>query len=150
MAGILKLKQLLDRTKRLPIVGQLSTLAADAGVRSLVESPERERAAAIAGLVPKRCGLCKHFNLEAAQREMQANAHWTQAADFLGPEGMGVKSTEQIEPRGSEAARALRPFLHEKFEDYGLCTRWKTIAFWAFEEQPPAPGPDDAPCQEWT
>ena len=131
------------------MLGEVAQITADAGLHKLTSSKAAERAAAISGLVPKRCGLCRHFNLEAGQRAMSENAHFVQAQEVLGPEHMGLKSTEEVPPRGSIAARALRPDLAEKFADYGLCLRWGQTILWGFEEDPPMPGPADAPCPSW-
>ena len=148
MAGILRLKNLLDRAKRLPVVGQLSQLAADAGVRGLVDSPAAERAAAISGLVPKRCGLCRHFNHEAGQAAAMRSEDFMKAMGILGPDQMSRPSNEPAPNRASAAARALRPHLNERFEDYGGCMKYSTI-LWAFEEQPNMPESTGEPCSSW-
>jgi len=148
MPAILKLKDLAKRIRKLPVIGELTQLADQAAVDAVLSSPTKERVAALAGVVPKRCGLCRSFNLERAQEQFAADANWMTAAGFLGPMKMGRKSTEELPERASEAARALRPNLSEKFEDYGLCLKYGRI-LWGFEEAPAMPESSDPPCADW-
>ena len=128
---------------RLPIVG-----------RKVLEDPRLERLAAEQGLVPRRCGLCRHFNRAMWVEALRVNPAFAQATGHLEPTQMGVAgSVDSSSAHGSPAARELRPDLIRRWADYGGCSKHAAqgaSGIWAFEEAPPMPGPTDPPCKEWT
>ncbi len=130
------------RALKLPIVSD-----------QVIASPIRERAAAEAGLVPKRCGLCRHFSRELWEQLVQREPAFVAAMKHLRPAQMGrTRSAPAVHP-GSEAARALRPTLTEEWADYGICALYDpdgAPAIWGFAEQPPMPQADSKPCEAWT
>lgn len=111
--------------------------------------PRYERTAAQAGLVPQRCGLCRHFSRQAFEEELQANAEFREAIGVLSPSRIGKTRADTSGVPVSDAARALRPTLTHRWEDYGGCTKY-SLGVWAFAEQPPMPGLDSPPCEAWT
>ena len=128
---------------RLPVVGQ-----------KVIEDPRLERLAAEQGLVPKRCGLCKHFSKGLWNEAMRINPSFAKATMHLEPTQMGIAGHDNpATAHGSSAARELRPSLARKWEDYGGCLKHiggGASGIWAFEEQPPMPRPTDKPCEDWT
>lgn len=135
------------------MIGDVAGSAVQAGVRAqldgLVTDRAAERRAAVFGVVPKRCGLCAHFNHAAAQEFLSSPVAgpFRAALGVIGLDGMGdfSKPTQPI----SEAAKALRPALTRRIEDYGLCAKNDGLMLWGFEEAPPVPGPEDPPCEDW-
>lgn len=123
---------------RLPIVS-----------RQVAEDPRLERTLAQQELVPRRCGLCRFFDRSAFERTLTMQRAMAQAMQHLSPALMGAARGEERPPQFSEAALDLRPTLRDRWEDYGTCTRWD-VAINGFIEEPPMPGPNDAPCTAWT
>lgn len=133
-----KLFGVADKLKRLPIIGDSLASVAKGRLRAtteeLIKNPDLERKAALAGLVPKRCGLCVYFSLKAGQDFLKSNQHFLQAMGVLGPERMGRAPNESVREI-SAAALELRPSLVESWEDYGRCGKHNR-ALWGFEEAP--------------
>ena len=130
----------------------------------VLEDPKLERNLALAGVVPKRCGLCKSFVAQDMADTLRMNPAFAQAMTLLAPSIMGqlkAKPGDPAPPRtpiGSEAARELRPNLSNRWDDYGGCANFQGLGVWAFAEEPKIPGemrdgglPKDAatPCKEW-
>lgn len=137
----------------------------------IANNPQLERTLAKQGVVPQRCGLCKHFDRETYRRVAATNPAFVEAMRYLDPVKMAGINTGPIpeapempldelpEPpsalpnpapsRASAAALRLRPRLVETHEDYGACLYWKA-ALWGFEEQPAMPAPTDKPCEKWS
>lgn len=128
----------------------------------VLEDPKLERNLALAGVVPKRCGLCRSFTAQDMPDTLRMNPAFAQAITLLSPSVMGQlkpKGVLPTQPRpGSEAARALRPNLADRWEDYGGCARFGGLGVWAFAEEPPIPGEFreggisadvPTPCREW-
>lgn len=118
----------------------------------LIETHASERLAAEAGLVPKRCGLCRHFSREEWEQGTQREAAFSEAMRYLRPGQMGRTRTSPMVNPGSDAARALRPTLTEEWRDYGVCMLHNpngAPAVWGFAEQPEMPQADSPPCGEW-
>lgn len=129
----------------------------------LIATPARERAAAKAGLVPRRCGLCRHFSREAFEQILQVNPTFTEAMKFARPALMSGRKGSPPK-HVSEMALELRPGLTEEWKDYGVCTRHPEpdgthTAIWGFWEQPPmVPEPSSSAesdavvftrCEDW-
>lgn len=135
-------ESLAKRAVKLPVVSD-----------QLIATPARERAAAEAGLVPKRCGLCRHFSRELWEQLVQREPAFASATRHLRPAQMGkTRAVQSVNP-GSEAARALRPTLTEEWADYGVCALHSpqgAPAIWGFAEQPTMPQSDSNPCEAWT
>lgn len=133
-----RLRAATDNLKRLPIIGDSLARAAKARVRAsmeeIVKDPVAERRAALLGLVPKRCGLCVNFSLEAGQAFLGANAHFMMAAGVLGPDEMSKTPDMPARPI-PQSALDLRPALTESWKDYGRCGLRNRI-LWGFEEAP--------------
>lgn len=148
---------------------------AKSAVRSVVRLPvideavlddgTRERQAAKAGLVPKRCGLCRHFSREAFLQVAQLNPPFAEAMKYARPGQMAGR--KGAAPRFvSEEQLELRPRLTEEWSDYGVCTHFidpddpagrggAHVAIWGYWEQPEMPYVTesgkriDKPCEEW-
>lgn len=111
---------------------------------SIVESFTVERALAERGVVPKRCGLCSHFSRAEFEETLRLNPPFAEACRQLTPTQMGgPRRGDGVSP----AARALRPKLQERWDDYGACTLHR-IHLWGFAEQP-QPSDDAPPCDAW-
>jgi len=136
-----RLKKRAAAALHLPVIGE-----------AILASPAAERAAAVQGLVPKRCGLCRNFSRGRFEEEVQRNPAFADAMKHLRPAQMGRARHEPYTNPGSERARELRPTLTERWEDFGACLAFQDTGLrviWGFSEQPAMPEPEDAPCERW-
>lgn len=136
-------QKVVRRVVTLPIVGD-----------RVLEDPKLERAAALTGAVPKRCGLCRSFNPQDMADTIQMNGAFGAAAQLLSPSVMGTLKGAPPKPAGSEAARALRPDLADRWSDYGGCSRYPGLGVWGFDEEPTIPADfttdgQQRPCKDW-
>ena len=120
-----------------------------ANPEALVRSPNIERKAAEGGLVPRRCGLCKHFSRVEFEGLLKTNPAFAEMTQLLKPHQTGKPRTaeELARFRGSDAARKLRPALVNDWPDYGVCQK-NAVAIWGFDEQPKLDA-DSPPCGDW-
>lgn len=123
-----------------------------ASPEALARSLPVERKAAELELVPRRCGLCKHFSREGFEQQLKTEPAFAEVTRRLKPYQLGSKTREERDapppPPGSERARELRPALTEDWTDYGQCTKHGPV-IWGFAEQPAMPNPDSPKCGAW-
>lgn len=133
-----RVKDLAKRAVTLPVLNA-----------KLLEDPLVERQFADLGVVPQRCGLCKHYQPQDMADTLRLQRAFAQAADLLTPSVMGHVKGATKSIVGSEAARALRPHLSNEWKDYGGCGLNPGQGVWAFAEQPQV-GDANEPCARWT
>ena len=119
----------------------------------VLEDAKLERSLAQAGVVPKRCGLCRSFSAQDMKDTQTMNPAFAVAMGLVPPGVMGALKGAKKPVVGSEAARALRPDLSNRWEDYGGCTKYPGLGVWGFDEAPKIPAEfasgTVAPCKWW-
>lgn len=143
MSVLSRLQGVAKRVVTLPVISD-----------KVLQDPKLERALAVAGTVPKRCGLCRAFAPQDMRETAQMNPAFAQAMTLLSPSIMGALKGAKKPIVGSEAARALRPNLSNRWEDYGGCTKYTGLGVWAYAEAPAIPTdmsgePEEQPCRGW-